>query len=82
MATSGTDRIRFLLELGEADQRGAWPDYLNYGLTEADVPALLDLVTDETFDQADSESSEVCPPSMPDAAHRPTAGYQGLRSHR
>jgi hypothetical protein len=62
MATSGTDRFQLLLILGEANQRGAWPDYLTHGFTEADVPALLDLVTDETYDQADSESSEVWAP--------------------
>jgi hypothetical protein len=62
MATSGTDRIQFLLELGEADQRGAWPDYLQYGFTEADILALLDLVADEILDEADSESSEVWAP--------------------
>ena len=57
-----TDRTHILLKLGEADQSGDWPDYLQYGFVEADVPALLDLVADETLDQADSASSEVWAP--------------------
>jgi uncharacterized protein len=61
MATA-EDRIQFLLELGETDQHGDWPDYLQYSFTEADIPALLDLVVDETFDQANSESNEVWAP--------------------
>ena len=57
-----TDRIRLLLKLGEAGQGSDWPDYLQYGFTEADIPALLELVADESFDQSDSESSEVWAP--------------------
>ncbi|MDH3527517.1 MAG: hypothetical protein OEM43_08470, partial [Gammaproteobacteria bacterium] len=57
-----TDRIRLLLKLGEADQGSDWLDYLQYGFTEADIPALLELVADESFDQSDSESSEVWAP--------------------
>ncbi len=59
---TATDRIKLLMELGEADQSGNWPDYLQYGFTEADASALLDLVADETFDQADRESREVWAP--------------------
>ena len=62
MASSGKDRIRCQLELGEADQSGVWPDYLQYVFTETDIPALLDLVADQTFDQMDSESTEVWAP--------------------
>jgi len=62
MASSGTGRIQCLLGLGEADQSGAWPDYLEYGFTETGIPALLDLVVDQTFDQMDSESTEVWAP--------------------
>jgi len=69
MASSGKDRIRCVLELGEADQSGLWPDHLQYGFTETYIPALLDLVADQTFDQMDSESNEVWAPlherSMP-----------------
>jgi len=54
MAASN-DRIKFLIQFGEADQGGDWPDYLQYGFTEADIPAPLDLVANETFDQADSD---------------------------
>jgi hypothetical protein len=51
--------IKLLLEPGEAERGRDWPDYLQYGFVETDIPALLDLVADETFDQADSESTEV-----------------------
>ena len=62
MASSGKDRIQCLLELGEADRSGTWPDYLQYGFTETAIPALLDLVADQAFDQMDSESPEVWAP--------------------
>jgi len=62
MTTTTANRTQVLLELGAADQRGEWPDYLQYGFTEADVPALLELVADESFDQADSDSREVWAP--------------------
>ncbi len=57
-----TDKIRILLELGEADRSGSWPDYLQYGFDETDVPDLLNLISDESLDQADSKSSEVWAP--------------------
>ena len=57
-----TDRIKLLLELGEAGRGGDWPDYLQYGFVETDVPALLDLVADEAFDQASSDSAGVWAP--------------------
>jgi uncharacterized protein len=62
MTSSGTDRIQCLLELGEADRSGPWPDYLQYGFSGKDIPALLDLVADQTFDHMDSESTEVWAP--------------------
>ena len=62
MTTTTANRTQVLLELGAADQHGDWPDYLQYGFTKADVPALLELVADESFDQADSESREVWAP--------------------
>jgi uncharacterized protein len=62
MTSSGTDRIQCLLELGEADRSGTWPDYLQYGFSEKDIPALLDLVADQTFDQMNSGSTEVWAP--------------------
>jgi hypothetical protein len=62
MALTTTDRIQLLFELGAADQSSTWPDYLQYGFTAADIPALLELAVDETFDQADSESNEVWAP--------------------
>ena len=45
-----TERIKLLLELGEADQGRNWPDYLQYGFVETDVPALLDLDAKEAID--------------------------------
>ena len=57
-----TDRIKLLLEIGEADRSGDWPDYLQYGFVETDVPALLDLVADEALDKVDSDSAEVWAP--------------------
>lgn len=57
-----TDRVRLLLKHGEADHGSDWPDYLQYGFTEADIPALLDLVADQSFDQMDNESSEIWAP--------------------
>jgi hypothetical protein len=62
MALSCNGRIQCLLELGEADRSGVWPDYLQYGFTATDIPALLDLVADQAFDQMDSESTEVRAP--------------------
>ena len=69
-----TDRIKLLLELGEADRGRDWPDYLQYGFVETDVPALLDLVADEALDQASSDSAEVWAP--PCLAHTGTAWQQ------
>lgn len=54
--TTTADRIQFLLAPGEVNQGSDWPDYLQYGFTEAGIPALPDLVADETLEQADSES--------------------------
>ena len=62
LAMTTTERIKLLLELGEADQGRDWPDYLQYGFVERDVPALLDLVADEALDQASSDSAEVWAP--------------------
>ena len=59
-----TDRIKLLLELGEADRGRDWPDHLQYGFVETDVPALLDLVADEALDQASSDSAEVWAPVL------------------
>ena len=41
------DKLKILYELGEASQKGEWPDYLQYGFDESDVSALLALVADE-----------------------------------
>jgi len=57
-----TDRIKLLLELGEVDRGRDWPDYLQYGFVETDVPTLLDLVADEALDQASRDSAEVWAP--------------------
>jgi uncharacterized protein len=60
MTISGKTKILF--ELGEAERSGDWPDYLQYGFDETDVPALLELVADQSLHQADSESNEVWAP--------------------
>jgi len=61
-AMKQTDKIRALLELGEPDRSGSWPDYLQYGFDETDVPDLLNLILDESPDQDDNNSSEVWAP--------------------
>ena len=38
------DRTKSSQEHGAVDQDGAWPDYLQYSFTAANIPALLDLL--------------------------------------
>ena len=56
------NKIKILFELGEADRSQNWQDYLKYGFNETDVPALLELVADETLNHADAESKDVWVP--------------------
>ena len=60
MATD--NKINQLFELGEVRHFSEWLDYLELGLTEQDVPALLDLVADEKLHNADIESNDVWVP--------------------
>ncbi|MBU0500896.1 MAG: UPF0149 family protein [Gammaproteobacteria bacterium] len=58
-----TDKTRLLLELGApkaSDQ--AWPSYLQYGFTPADVPALITMATDRELHEAADSSAEVWAP--------------------
>lgn len=59
---STRDKTKILYELDEVDRRGVWPDYLQYGFNEQDVPALLMLVADESLNNAHGESNEVWVP--------------------
>lgn len=57
-----TDKIRILLELGDPGHQAAWPDYLQYGFDEGDVPALVNMVSDPSLHQAGVDSLEVWAP--------------------
>lgn len=54
--------VNQLLTLGDVRSTRNWPNYLALGLTAADVPALLEMATDEDLDWADSDSLEVWAP--------------------
>ncbi len=56
------DRTAILYQLGKPESAGDWPDYLQYGFGAADVPRLLDLVSDQSLHGADAESNEVWVP--------------------
>ena len=60
MATN--DKLKILYELGEASQNGEWPDYLQYGFDESDLPALLALVADKSLNRADRKSDDIWAP--------------------
>ena len=47
LAMTTTERIKLLLQHGEADRGRDRPDQLQYGLVESDIPALLNLLADE-----------------------------------
>lgn len=60
-----TGRVAQLLSHGERDvkwDQADWPDYLKLGLTEADIPDLIRMVTDSELNRADSSSPEVWAP--------------------
>ena len=44
--------------MGEAKPSRDWPDYLQYGFDESDVPALLEVVSDYSLNQADMNRKE------------------------
>ena len=57
--TAYTDPVARLLALGKPPA-GPWPDYVaEYGLTESDVPALAQMVQDETINYAPTDSNRV-----------------------
>ena len=60
MATN--DKTTILFELGEVKRNGNWLDYSQYGFDETDVSALLELIADESLNQADTSSKEVWVP--------------------
>jgi uncharacterized protein len=56
------EKIKCLFDLGKVNPGREWQDYLQYGLDESDVPALLELVVDDALNQANVESNEVWVP--------------------
>ena len=54
--------VSALLTLGDARQLTGWPDYLAYGLTAEDIPALSRLALDEDLYFSEGESAEVWAP--------------------
>lgn len=60
---SDNPKIQTLLALGSPGDYGAWPDYLDeYGFCMEDVPALLNLFSDEEINTLDSNRIEVWAP--------------------
>lgn len=62
---SYTDPVAKLLAYGKKSisNRDPWPDYMNdLGLTSADVPELIRMALDPTFDELDSNGTEVWAP--------------------
>ena len=56
------DHLQALFELGEIHEDEAWLDSPAYGLSEADVPALLELIADRSLHNADYDSNEIWVP--------------------
>jgi len=56
------DKLKIFYELGEVSHNGEWPDYLQYGFDESDVPALLALVADQSLNNADRNSDDIWVP--------------------
>ena len=56
------NKIKLLMELGEPPQWGKWPDYLQYGLSDADVADLIGMATDPALHQAPGDSKAVWAP--------------------
>ena len=57
-----TEKISILFELGEAKRNEDWLGYSQYGFNETDVPALLELLADESLNHAGTSSKEVWVP--------------------
>ena len=56
------NKLKILYELGVTSQNGEWPDYLQYGFDESDVPALLALVADKSLNNAGRNSDDMWVP--------------------
>lgn len=59
------DKTLSLYEFGDPrnlSKNGQWPDYLQEGFTDADIPALIGLVIDPAFDDKPFNSNEVWVP--------------------
>jgi hypothetical protein len=55
--------VKALLQAGKEHGFGAWPDYVKtYGFSEADIPDLIRMATDEDLYSADLASSELWAP--------------------
>jgi len=55
-------KFQQLFELGEASRSRKWPDYLQYGFSEQDIPKLIELMLDDELNDAKSTSNEVWVP--------------------
>ncbi len=59
------DKINSLSEFGDPrtiEKSGQWPDYLQYGFTGEDIPALIELVTDPAFNDKSSGDNAIWVP--------------------
>ena len=59
------NKINRLLEFGDPrtiKKHGQWPDYLQYGFTDEDIPTLIELVTDPAFDDRPSDDNAIWGP--------------------
>ncbi|MFC1747530.1 UPF0149 family protein [Pseudomonadota bacterium] len=59
---SNTDSLQILFQLGEIHPDQQWLDYTSHGISAADTPALLALVSNEDLHKADVDSDEVWVP--------------------
>ena len=57
-----TKKVDLLFQLGPASRHRDWPDYLQYGFDESDVPDLLELVGNDSLNKASTQSDDVWVP--------------------
>jgi hypothetical protein len=62
MQMNYTDPVNRLIKYGKCHQKGAWPNYLEIGLTYEHVPELIRMGTDHKLLWADQDSVEVWAP--------------------
>ena len=55
-------KVSVLFTLGEASRSRKWPNYLNHGFTETDVPELIQLVLNKDLHEAGGKTPEVWVP--------------------